>query len=105
MVAYTTELRAREVGIRVALGATPRNVAAVVLRGALIPLGIGLLISVIAAVLLSRLLTGLLYEISGTDPSTYIGAGVLLVSLGVAASVRPAFRAAIADPLKSLRTE
>jgi putative ABC transport system permease protein len=105
VVAYTTELRAREVGIRVALGATPRNVVAVILRGAMIPLVAGLVISVVAAVLLSRLLTDLLYEIRGTDPSTYVGAGVLLLAIGVIASVRPAWRAAVADPLKALRTE
>ena len=105
VVAYTTELRAREVGIRVALGATPGDVVKVVLRGAMIPLAAGLVISIIAAILLSRLLTGLLYEISGTDPSTYAGAGALLLAIGLIASVRPAWRAAVGDPLKALRTE
>ncbi len=105
VVAYTTQLRAREVGIRVALGATPGDVIRVVLRGAMIPLGAGLLISVIAAISLSRLLTGLLYEIRATDPSTYIGAGALLLIIGLSASIRPAWRAAVGDPLKALRTE
>ena len=105
VVAYTTELRAREVGIRVALGATPVDVIREVLRGAMIPLAAGLVISVIAAISLSRLLTGLLYEISGTDPSTYVAAGSLLLAIGLIASVRPAWRAAVGDPLKALRAD
>ncbi len=105
VVAYTTTLRAREVGIRVALGATPRDVVAVILRGAMLPLAAGLAVSVVAALVLSRLLASLLYEIRGTDPATYLGAAVLLLAIGAAASVRPAWRAASGDPLAALRAE
>jgi putative ABC transport system permease protein len=105
VVAYTTTLRAREVGIRVALGATPKNVIAVILRGAMIPLAAGLAISLVAALLLSRLMTSLLYEIQSNDPVTYCGAGALLLAIGAVASVRPAWRAATGDPLDALRSE
>ena len=105
VVAYTTGLRTREVGIRVALGASPRDVVAMILRSALIPLAAGLAVSVVAALLLSRLLGSLLYEISGTDPVTYFGAGMLLLGIGAAASILPAWRAATRDPLHALRTE
>jgi predicted permease len=105
VVAYTATLRAREVGIRVAMGATPRDVVAVIVRGAMIPLAAGLAVSLVAALLLSRLLTSVLYEISGTDPIAYLGAGLLLLAIGAVASARPAWMAANRDPLEALRTE
>ena len=105
VVAYTSSLRAREVGIRVAMGATRRDVVAAIVRAAMIPLGVGLGISFLAALLLSRLLASLLYEISSTDPVAYLGAGGALLVIGGIASARPAWRAATADPMQTLRTE
>ena len=105
VVAFTTALRAREVAIRVALGASPRRVVAVILRDAMIPLAAGLAVGLVAALLLSRLLASLLYEISSTDPVTYLGAGVLLLAIGALASALPAWKAATGDPLPALRTE
>jgi putative ABC transport system permease protein len=105
VVAYTTNLRAREIGIRMALGATPQKVVAVILRGAMIPLASGLAVSLVAALLLSRLLASLLYEIDSNDPVTFVSAGALLLAIGAVASARPAWRAATADPLKALRIE
>jgi putative ABC transport system permease protein len=103
VVAYTTTLRAYEVGIRMALGATPRNVVAVIVRGAMIPLCIGLAVSVVAALLLSSLMASVLYETRGSDPISYVSAGVLLLVIGAAASARPAWKAAVGDPMKALR--
>ena len=105
VVAYTSTLRAREVAIRVALGATANDVLNVILRGAMIPLVFGLGLSVVATLLLSRLLTNLLYGISSSDPLTYLSAGALLLLIGAAASARPAWRAATRDPLGTLRAE
>jgi predicted permease len=105
VVAYTATLRVREVGIRVALGATPSRIIALILRDAILPLTAGLALSLIAALLLLRLLTGLLYEIGPGDPAAYLGAGAVLVIAGVFASVRPALRAASADPAQVLRSE
>ncbi len=105
VVAYTTGLRTREVGIRVAMGATPRDIIGVILRGTMIPLAAGLAISLVAALLLSRLLTSVLYEISGTDPLSYVGAASLLLAIGAVASFRPAWKAAIVDPMHTLRAE
>jgi ABC-type antimicrobial peptide transport system permease subunit len=105
VVAYTSTLRAHEVAIRVALGATANDVLAVILRGTMLPLVSGLGLSVVAALLLSRLLTKLLYGVSGSDAWTYLGAGALLLVIGAAASARPAWRAATRDPLKTLRAE
>ncbi len=105
VVAYTTTLRAREIGIRVALGATPGNVVTGVLRSAILPLLCGLLLSIAATLLLSRLLAGVLYEITSTDPVTYVSAAAVLLGIGAIASGVPAWRAAMADPLRALRTE
>jgi putative ABC transport system permease protein len=105
VVAYTTALRKKEVGIRVALGANPRDIAAVVLRSAMVPLTAGLLAGVLAALLLSRLLSSLLYETSRTDSVTYLSAAALLLGLGVIAGMRPAWSSATADPLHALRIE
>jgi len=105
VVAYTATLRAREVGIRVALGAAPSRIIALILRDAMLPLTAGLTVSLIAALLLARLLTGLLYEIGPGDPAAYLGAGAILMIAGVFASVRPAVRAASADPAIILRAE
>jgi ABC-type antimicrobial peptide transport system permease subunit len=105
VVAYTTALKTKEVGIRVALGASPRNVASVVLRSSMVPLTAGLIAGLFAALILSRLLSSLLYETSHTDLIAYLAAAALLLILGIIASFRPAWRAATADPLQALRTE
>ncbi|MBZ5606414.1 MAG: hypothetical protein LAO79_29335, partial [Acidobacteriia bacterium] len=105
VVSFTATLRAREVGIRVALGATPRNVIVESLRGAMVPLACGLSLSLITALLLSRLLNSLLYEITNTDPIAYGTAMLVLLGTGLLASIRPAWRAAARDPLQALRTD
>ena len=105
VIAYTTGLRKREVGIRVALGAAPRDVVAVIVRGAMIPLACGLIAGAFAALLLSRTLASLLYEISNTDAVSFWGAGALLLAIGALASALPAWRAATNDPLNALKME
>lgn len=105
MVAYTAALREREIGIRVALGATPRNVASVILNSAMVPLACGLAASIGTALLLSRLLTSLLYGVTSSDPVTYASAAAVLLVTGMIASARPAWRAATRDPLQTLRGE
>lgn len=105
VVSFTATLRAREVGIRVALGATPRDVVGEILRGAMLPLACGLLLSLTLALLLSRLLTSLLYEITNTDPAAYGIAVLVLLGTGLLASIGPAWRAAARDPLQALRMD
>lgn len=105
VVSFTSTLRGREVGIRVALGATPRNVAAEILRDAMAPLACGLTLGLVAAFWLSRLLQSLLYEITATDPAAYAVAVVVLLGVGLVASIQPAWRAAVRDPLQALRMD
>ena len=105
VVAYTTAVKMREVGIRIALGATPGRVVKAVLRDAMMPLAAGLAVGLGASLLLSHLLTSLLYEISDTDPITYLGAAALLLAIGGIAGARPAWKAATCEPLSVLRAE
>ena len=105
VVSFTTTLRTREIGLRVALGATPARVVAGVLRGTMLPLACGLAASLIAARLLVRLLASLLYETSQADPAAYGFAVLVLLGTGLLASIRPAWKAATRDPLEALRSE
>jgi len=105
VIAYTTTLRAREVGIRVALGAVPRNVVVLLVRQAMVPLAAGLVISAAVSFALSRFLKSLLYETSPADPLAYIVAAAVLLAIGASASAVPAWKASAGDPLAALRTE
>jgi putative ABC transport system permease protein len=105
VVSFTTTLRTREMGLRVALGATPATVVAGVLRGTMLPLACGLGASLIAARLLVRLMASLLYETSQADPAAYGFAVLILLGTGLLASIRPAWKAATRDPLEALRSE
>ncbi len=105
VIAYTTTLRAREVGIRVALGAEPRNVVVLLVSQAMAPLAAGLAISAAGSLMLARLLKSLLYETSPADPLTYTVAAAVLLAIGALASAVPAWKASTADPLAALRTE
>jgi len=105
VIAYTTTLRVREVGIRIALGATPTNVVMLVLRGALAPLIVGLTAGAAAALVSARALTGILYETRAGDPAVYVAAGCVLVAIGIFAAARPALKVAHSDPLDALRNE
>ena len=105
VVSFTTTLRMREMGLRVALGATPARVVAGVLRGTMLPLACGLTASLIAARFLAGLLASLLYETSEADPAAYGFAVLVLLGTGLLASLRPAWKAATRDPLEALRSE
>lgn len=105
VVAFTTAMRMREVGIRIALGASPGNVVATVLRGAMLPLAAGLAAGVAITLPLTRMLGSLLYEIESGDPATYLAAAALLLAIGAIASARPAWKAASCEPLSVLKAE
>jgi predicted permease len=105
VVAYAVSQRTREIGIRMALGARPAHILAVVLRQFSRPVAAGLLVGVGGAAALSGLLRGQLYGISNLDPMAYLGAiGVFAVTVAVAA-LWPARRALRVDPMCALRHE
>jgi predicted permease len=105
VTAYAVTRRTREIGIRMAIGASPGAVLTTVLRGALVQLGLGLLIGVPAALAAGRLLQAMLYGVSGQDPWLLTLAVAVLAVCAVAAGLIPARRAAGLDPVRALRIE
>ena len=105
LLAYTTLKRVREIGIRLALGARPGQIRALVLSHGLKLLLIGSMFGLVAAVALSRALQSVLFEVRGIDPRIYLGVGALLFAATFFASWIPAQRASRVDPIVALRTE
>jgi putative ABC transport system permease protein len=97
--------RTRELGVRMALGAAPRQLRRAVLGGTLAVVGAGGAAGVLGALAGSRLLASLLYEVSPTDPATLLGVCALLVAVGLAAAYVPARRATRISPVEALRAE
>ena len=105
VTAYSVTQRAREIGIRMALGANPARVLAMVLAGGLRLSILGVAIGVVGALLATRALASLVYRVSTTDPLTLAATGALLVGAAALASWMPALRATRLDPSTSLRAE
>jgi predicted permease len=105
VVAYAVTQRTHEIGIRMALGATRRDVFRLVLRKGLILVAFGSGIGLLGCYWLSRLVSSQLYGISPTDPATLLSVAVLLVAVALLASYFPARRATKVDPLVALRYE
>jgi predicted permease len=105
VVGYTVGLRVREIGIRLALGARPRDVALMILRQSATTLSVGLAIGLVCAFVLARFISNLLYGMSGTSPAAFFATALLLAAIGVLASYVPARRAAGVDPLLAVRNE
>jgi len=105
VVGYTVVQRTREIGVRVALGATARQVMRLVVGQALALGLVGVGAGLVAASLVTRLMRDLLFEVSPTDPMTFAGVAVLLVLATAAASAIPARRATRIDPMSALRSE
>ena len=105
LTAYTVARRTSEIGIRMALGANPIAVTAMVLRGALLQTLIGLLIGVPVVILCVRFVESQLYEIKGMDYTVLLIAVSALAAASALAGFLPARRAALTDPAQTLRTE
>ena len=104
-LAYAVRARTRELGIRVALGASTRHIWARTLRAGVAPAVVGGVIGTAAAFALARMFQSLLFEISPLDPVTLLASGGALVAAAVLAAAGPATRAARVDPLTALRTD
>jgi putative ABC transport system permease protein len=104
-VAYSVAQRTQEIGIRVALGATSREILGLVLFGSLKPVVAGLAIGVVAALALTRLLAGLVYGVSTTDPLTFVSLPLVLGLVAFLAGLFPALKASRIDPLEALRVD
>jgi predicted permease len=105
LLSYLVEQRKREIGIRMALGADRNLVVGMVMRQTLVLMGAGVAIGLGLALWSSRLLHGLLYGVSASDPWTVCLAPLGLVMCGLAAALVPARRAASVNPVEALRAE
>jgi putative ABC transport system permease protein len=105
LISYSATMRRREIGIRVALGASPRDVFARIAGGGVRLVALGLAAGVVASAAASRLLTGLLFGVRGTDPATYGAIAAVMLLTGLAAGAIPALRACRVDPAAALRSE
>jgi predicted permease len=105
VISYSVAQRAREMGIRVALGARRADVARLVLGQGLSLAGIGVLLGVVGALAVTRLLASLLFGVSATDPATFSAITLLLLGVAALASLVPARRATRADPMEAMRAE
>jgi predicted permease len=102
LLSYSVEQRRSEIGIRLALGATPGRIVGLVTAGGLRMAGCGAAAGVLAAALLSPLLEAQLYAVERLDPVSYSGAAIALILAAAAACVVPALRAAVVDPVRAL---
>jgi predicted permease len=105
VISYSVSRRTRELGIRMALGASKLNVLWLVIGEGVRPALFGALLGVPATIALTRLMTAFLYGFSATDPLTYVSTAALLAGVAVLASYLPARRATRVDPVIALREE
>ena len=103
VMSYSVSQQTREIGIRMALGASTADVTRAVLRPSLWITGIGLTLGLGTALLASRLMSSLLFGINAGDPITFVGVALVLGAIALLASAIPARRAARLDPKISLR--
>jgi putative ABC transport system permease protein len=105
VLAYAVEQRTQEFGVRTALGATARDVLAIVLRQGLLLTGVGISIGLMGAMALTRYVAGMLYDVQPLDPPTYIAVAALFIAVTSVAAYLPARRATRIEPLTALRCE
>ncbi len=105
VIAYSVSQRTREIGIRMALGAQQPTVTGMFVRHGLLLTGVGVACGLIAAVLLMRLMSSLLFNVNPVDPVTYGAVSLGLVATAWLASYLPSRRAATVDPVEALRAE
>jgi putative ABC transport system permease protein len=105
VISYGVAQRSQEIGIRMALGARHADVVAMVVRHGAVLAGIGLGIGLAGALMLSRLVSGLLFRVSPTDPPTFATGVLVLAAFAVLAAALPARRAARTDPMAALRNQ
>jgi putative ABC transport system permease protein len=105
LVSFIVVQRTREVGIRLAVGAQPRQIVTMILKRGLVPVAAGCVIGVIVVLAAAKLLSSLLYGVTARDPVAIIGAVLGFTLVAVMAALVPARRAAQSDPSAALRLE
>lgn len=105
VLAFSIAQRRREIGTRMALGASPRQILQMVLSQGLVLTGVGVVIGIISALALGRLLASMLFGVDAYDPATFVAVCALLLLVSVLACSAPARRAIRVDPIEALRDE
>jgi putative ABC transport system permease protein len=105
VVGYAVSQRVPEIGLRVALGAQDRDIYALVMGQGAMLTGLGLLLGLIGGLAATRVLSGLLYELSATDPVTFLAASLLMVLIALVAVWIPARKALRVNPVEALNAE
>jgi len=105
VISYAVSQRSRELGIRIALGASGANVMAHVLRPGIALAAAGVGIGLVASLALTRLIASLLFGVTPVDPLTFGAVSAVLLGVAVAACAVPARRASRVDPLVAMRSE
>jgi ABC-type antimicrobial peptide transport system permease subunit len=105
LVSYSVSHRTREIGIRIAVGATMRDVVGLVVRQGLTLVLAGVALGVVAALAVTRLMSSLLYAVDSRDPLTFVLGPLVLTIVSVVASLLPAWKAAGTDPVRALRLD
>jgi putative ABC transport system permease protein len=105
MLSYSVAQRIPEIGVRMSLGATARDIRMLLIGTISVPVGIGIVMGILASFWLTRSLRSLLYEISPNDPATILTVIVFLVLVSLSACLLPCRRAARVDPMTALRVE
>jgi putative ABC transport system permease protein len=104
VIAYAVARRRSEIGMRVALGATPADIRSLVLREGAALAALGIILGLIGAFMLTRLLESMLFETSAHDPLTFVAVAALLTTVTLLASWLPARSATRIDPLEAIRS-
>jgi ABC-type antimicrobial peptide transport system permease subunit len=105
VVSYTAGQRTQEFGVRIALGAVPRDIQWMMLKQTGLLVAIGLVLGLAGGRVVANLASSLLYRVSPSDPGVYAGVAMLLGTIALASSYAPVRRACRVDPVRALRME
>ena len=105
LIAYSVAQRTRELGIRIALGAVPRDVLLLVIRQGVTLALAGIVIGSLGAIALTRWMRSMLFQVDPLDPLTFAAVGVALAAVAIGATWAPALRAARVSPVTAMRND